>query len=225
MLPKVILHNAVSVDGRVDWFSPDVGLYYEIASTWDADAILSGSETILEGFKEVDGQAAGMPSDNELGEPAPPSHGPLLVVTDSRGRVRQWAVIRNQPYWRDAIVLVSASTPEEYLSYLGEEGVEYILTGDEHVDLRKGLEELYSRHGVESVRVDSGGTLNGALLRQGLVDEVSILIDPSLVGGTSPRSIFRAPDLASPDGVIDLRLTHVEQLREGVVWVRYEVVR
>jgi 2,5-diamino-6-(ribosylamino)-4(3H)-pyrimidinone 5'-phosphate reductase len=225
MLPRVILHNAVSVDGRVDWFSPDVGLYYEVASRWDVDAILSGSETMLEGFKGVDSQAEGTPSDGELGGAAPPSHGPLLAVTDSRGRIRQWGLIRNQPYWRDAIALVSASTPEEYLSYLGEEGVQYILTGDEHVDLRKGLEELHSRYSVESVRVDSGGTLNGVLLRHGLVDEVSLLIEPSLVGGTSPRSIFRAPDLASPDGVIDLRLTHVEQLGDDVVWIRYDVLR
>lgn len=26
MLPRVIPHNAVSVDGRVDWSTPDVGL-------------------------------------------------------------------------------------------------------------------------------------------------------------------------------------------------------
>ena len=57
------------------------------------------------------------------------------------------------------------------------------------------------------------------------MDEISLLVDPSLVGGTSPRSIFRAPDLASSDGVIDLRLTHLEQLRDGVVWLRYDVVR
>jgi 2,5-diamino-6-(ribosylamino)-4(3H)-pyrimidinone 5'-phosphate reductase len=74
------------------------------------------------------------------------------------------------------------------------------------------------------VRVDSGGILNGVLLRQGLVDEVSLLIDSSLVGGTSPRSMFVAPDLVSPDGVIDVRLTHVEELREGGVWLRYDVM-
>jgi 2,5-diamino-6-(ribosylamino)-4(3H)-pyrimidinone 5'-phosphate reductase len=221
----VILHNAVSVDGRVHWFSPDVGLYYEVASRWDVDAILSGSETILEGFEDVDDQAEGVPSDAERGEATPPKHGPLLAVTDSRGRIRQWGLIRSQPNWRDAIALVSATTPEEYLAYLSEEGVEYIPAGDEHVDLRAGLEELCSRHGVESVRVDSGGTLNGELVRHGLVDEVSLLIEPSVVGGASPRSIFRAPDLASPDGVIDVRLTHVEQLRHGVVWLRHEVVR
>jgi 2,5-diamino-6-(ribosylamino)-4(3H)-pyrimidinone 5'-phosphate reductase len=75
------------------------------------------------------------------------------------------------------------------------------------------------------VRVDSGGTLNGILLRSDLVDEVSVLIHPGLVGGTTPRSIFRAPDLISSEGVIQLRLIHVEQLKGDVIWLRYEVVR
>jgi hypothetical protein len=39
-----------------------------------------------------------------------------------------------------------------------------------------------------------------------------------------PRSMFVAPDLVSPDGVIDVRLTHVEELREGGVWLRYDVM-
>lgn len=27
MLPRVILYNAVSVDARIDWFKPDIGLF------------------------------------------------------------------------------------------------------------------------------------------------------------------------------------------------------
>jgi 2,5-diamino-6-(ribosylamino)-4(3H)-pyrimidinone 5'-phosphate reductase len=75
------------------------------------------------------------------------------------------------------------------------------------------------------VRVDSGGILNGALLRAGLVDELSLLINPGLVGGTTPRSAFVAPDLTSAGGVINLRLTHMEKVRGDVVWLRYEVVK
>jgi 2,5-diamino-6-(ribosylamino)-4(3H)-pyrimidinone 5'-phosphate reductase len=75
------------------------------------------------------------------------------------------------------------------------------------------------------VRVDSGGTLNGVLLRAGLVDEVSLLVNASLVGGTTPRSIFQAPDLISSQGVIPLKLTHVEQMEGDVVWLRYDVIK
>jgi len=225
MLPRVVIHNMVSVRRRADWFTPDVGLYYEVSTRWHVDPILSGSETMLEGFKDVEGQAEGLLSDPEQEESERASHGPVMVVTDSRGRIRQWALIRNQPHWRDALALVSAATLEEYLAYLSEEGLEHILTAEERVDMGAALERPHSRYGVESVRVDSGGTLNGAVLREGLVDELSLLIDPSLVGGTSPRSVFVAPDFTSSEGVIDVRLTHLEELRGGTVWLRYDVVR
>jgi len=148
MLPRVVIHNMVSVRRRADWFTPDVGLYYEVATRCHVDAILSGSETMLEGFKDVEGRAEGLPCDCEQEESERASHGPLMVVTDSRGRIRQWALLRNQPYWRDALALVSAATPEEYLAYLSKEGVEYILTGEDDVDMRAALEELHTRYGV-----------------------------------------------------------------------------
>ena len=47
--PKVIIFNGLSLDGRMDFGSGaiDMGLYYELASRWNADAMLSGSETML----------------------------------------------------------------------------------------------------------------------------------------------------------------------------------
>lgn len=47
MLPYVILYNAVSLDGHITGFNADVELYYELASKWDIDAVLMGSNTIL----------------------------------------------------------------------------------------------------------------------------------------------------------------------------------
>jgi len=222
MLPRVILHNSVSVDGRVDWFTPDIGLHYELASRFGAHAHLAGSDTILSADEETP------PEDGAVFEPPeriPNDSRPLLVVPDSRGRVRTWHALRRAPYWRGWVALVSHATPEEYLDYLKERHVEHIVVGDERVDLRAALEELNVRYGVESVLLDSGGTLNGVLLRAGLVDEVSLLVAPCLVGGTTSRSFFRAPDLSSAEGVIPLKLAHVEQMGDGVVWLRYDVVR
>jgi 2,5-diamino-6-(ribosylamino)-4(3H)-pyrimidinone 5'-phosphate reductase len=99
------------------------------------------------------------------------------------------------------------------------------MVGDDRVDLRAALECLADRHGVKTVRVDSGGTLNGVLLRNGLVDEVSVLVSPYLVGGVTPKSLFRAPDLTEVAGVIGLRLTGVEEARDGVVWLKYVVLQ
>ena len=224
MLPKVTTFNGVSVDGRMDWFAGDVGLYYELAGRWEVDAMLSGSETMLAGYAAVDvpeeDEAAFEPPETEPNDPRQ-----RLVVVDSRGRIQNWHRIQNEPYWRDPVVLCSDATPQEYVDYLSKRHVDTIVAGEDRVDLRAALEELNSRYGIKTIRVDSGGALNGALLRAGLVTEVSVLITPHLVGGTSPRSIFVAPDLTAPDGVIPLRLTQVEEVRDGVVWLRYEVAR
>jgi 2,5-diamino-6-(ribosylamino)-4(3H)-pyrimidinone 5'-phosphate reductase len=225
MLPRVILHTSVNVDGRMDWFTHEgeLGLYYELAARWQADAMLSGSNTMFAAY------AAEPASEDEASGFEPPElhplHVPLLVIVDSRGRLRNWRQIRREPYWRNAMSLCSRSTPPDHLTYLQKQHVDYIVTGDDHVDLRAALEELNARHGVKTVRVDSGGILNGVLLRAGVVDEVSVLICPALVGGLSPRSIFVAPDLTSPEGIIPLKLIHAEQLRGDVVWLCYEVVK
>jgi 2,5-diamino-6-(ribosylamino)-4(3H)-pyrimidinone 5'-phosphate reductase len=222
MLPRVILHTAVSVDGRIDHISPDLGLFYGLIRQWHEDATLVGSETFLQAT-----QAEVVDETSQAGTPEPASDDgrPLLVVPDSRGRVRAWPAVPRMGHWRAGVAMVSQTTPTEYLDYLRRCAVDAIVAGRERVDFRVALEELSARHGVRTVRVDSGGTLNGVLLRAGLVHEVNVLVHPALVGGTSSRSLFRAPDLESPDGVIPLDLTSVERHDGGVVWLRYTVAR
>ncbi len=217
MRPRIIIHNAVSADGRIDGFMPDIGLFYKLAGAFKEDAILAGSETILAGL-EMFGQ-------DEATEPVEKQTGlPLLAVVDSRGRIRAWDRLKGQPYWGEVLVLASESTPVEYLDYLDGQNVSHLVAGKDKVDLAVVLERLSADYTVHTVRVDSGGTLNGALLREGLVDEVSLLTHPVLVGGTSPKSFFVAPDLSSPENAIPLELTHLERLEGGLIWLRYHVL-
>jgi 2,5-diamino-6-(ribosylamino)-4(3H)-pyrimidinone 5'-phosphate reductase len=222
LLPRVILHNAVSVDGRIDWFSADIELFYELTSGWKEDATLAGSETLLKAYQDSNEQADEEP---EIISAEKDDSKPLLVVPDSGGRIKNWHQLKREMYWRDAVAFVSKSTPKDYLEYLKKEGVEYIIAGDDKVDLRDALEQLNEKYGVELVRVDSGGTLNGVLLREGLVDEVSVLIHPSLVGGLKPQAMFRAPDLTSEDGVIKLRMINIQKAKDDIVWLMYEVLK
>ena len=164
MLPRVVLHMAVSLDGRYDWFTPDIGLFYELAGNWHEDITLTGAATILAAEDELiasvaAGRASGVRGDDQ-GTGA--GKRPLLVVPDSRGRISCWPALRVQPYWRDVYALCSRATPAEYLESLDEQGVGYFVAGDDHVDLRAALVHLRERFGAEMVRADSGGTLNGA---------------------------------------------------------------
>ena len=223
MLPKIIIHNTQSIDGRIDWFTPDVDLYYEIATQFKEDATLVGSGTILNPYEEVE-----IPKEDESvfekPQKKPEDSRPILVIPDSRGRIRTWHYLRSLPYWSWWVALVSIKTPQDYLDYLKKRHIDYIVAGEDHVDMKAALEELGSRYGVKNIRMDSGGALNGVLLRSGLVNEISIIIDPTLVGGTSPKSIFRAPDLKSVNGVIKLKLIHFEKMNNDNIWLRYEIL-
>ncbi len=222
MIPKVVVYNAISLDGRIDGFEVDLGQYYGIAgSTWKEDATLVGSETMLAGMSQLGEEPEGEVAEWKVD---PEDERPIVVVPDSKGRLRIWSAVRSQPYWKDVVVLCSRTTPSDYIEYLERKKVPYIVAGEDRVDMRAALEALAEGYGVKLVRVDSGGVLNGVLLKQGLVSEVSVLVHPCLVGGTSPKSMFRAPDVSSGEESIKLKLIHSRKLKGGVVWLRYEVV-
>jgi 2,5-diamino-6-(ribosylamino)-4(3H)-pyrimidinone 5'-phosphate reductase len=88
-------------------------------------------------------------------------------------------------------VFVSEKTPEKYLRHLEDRDIDYFVCGRDRVDLSAALKLLSEKYGAKTCLVESGGVLLSALLEQGLVDELSLLVYPVLVGeGGSP--LFRS---------------------------------
>lgn len=220
MQPYVILHMGISLDGRIDWGGGSDNPYYELVEQFGADIDISGSHTILQATFPNDPQTAlGEVYEEWIIKPNRPMHG----VVDSKGKIKNWDVIKRQPWWNSYVSLCSEETPQSHLEYLRQEGIPYIVAGKQDVDLRKALEQLHLQFGTQRVRMDCGGILNGVLLREGLVDEVSVIISPSLVGGVTPKTMYVAPDLETEEGVVRLTLSHVETIRDCYVWLRYKV--
>lgn len=227
--PRVIIHNLISLDGRLSGFPADVGLYYELASRLPHQAVLTGSPTILAAAANQGVDLSG----EDPGSPSPPAAGPrpssargvdarpLLVIVDSRGRLTRYAWLREQPFWRDVLVLCSAATPAGHLDRLRRHGVRHAVLGNTRVDLAAALRMLASQHKVTAVRVDAGGGLNEALLRAGLADEISVIVAPYLAASTDgPPHLFARMDGAA---ALALDLTALERLRHGHIWLRYTV--
>ncbi len=211
MLPKVILHIESSLDGRIDWLKFDNFVYYRIIKDWDVDGMISGSNTML---------AAEMSDDTGIAKLSDQ----YLVVVDSKGKINNWDIIKRQAYWNDQpIVLCSEKTPKRYLRYLSDLQIHTIIHGKDQVDLTASLEAIQEKFGINVLRVDSGGILSGVLLRQGLIDEVSVVVSPQLTGGLTPKSIFVASDLTSFDDVIDLELLNYEVIDQNYVHMYYRV--
>jgi 2,5-diamino-6-(ribosylamino)-4(3H)-pyrimidinone 5'-phosphate reductase len=90
------------------------------------------------------------------------------------------------------------------------------------VDLGGALRLLAQRHQVGTVRADAGGALNGALLRAGLADQLSIVIAPYLAAAATAGPVRLVTEPGCPDAVAP-ELAAVERLRQGHVWLRYDV--
>jgi 2,5-diamino-6-(ribosylamino)-4(3H)-pyrimidinone 5'-phosphate reductase len=213
MLPHVTIFNEVSIDGRVTLFPGDIMRYYRTSVRWQVDAILMGSETAFHPDEQED-EAEAVAAPKPPQGPPPPGWNvplyqprPLLVIPDSRGRIHNWRSFQRQPWWRHMIALCSQTTPVSYLEYLRKRHVEYIVAGEERVDLRSALAALYARYNVRSILTDCGGALNGALLRAGLVDEISVLLNPSVVSGSGKPTLVDWPEQATAETVVPLTLT------------------
>lgn len=241
--PRIVTHNAASVDGRLS-ISPDVLLMFDerwptfAGSTYGdvqrrlrPDVLLEGSGSFVTAGHEPD----------PLPDPTEPADLLLtdflpadvvarvtrgwLTVVDSRGRIR-W-LYKEYPgeQWRGwhVLVLVSATTPLAYLSYLRREQVPYLVVGEERVDLPLAMSTLHRLLGTHTVVSTAGGRLNGALLRAGLVNEIEVEVVPIAVGGTTTPVLFTAADLTPDDAPTRLHLIETIPRSDGRVLLRYAV--
>ncbi|MEL7655020.1 MAG: RibD family protein [Bacillota bacterium] len=218
MKPKIIIHTQTSLDGRIKGFE-DTGIYYRLSYQFNADMVLFGSNTV---------QAAAeffSPPEKESDFIKPvivtEDSRPLAVVADSRGVLRNLHLFRNMEYLKDVIVLVSETTPGAYLDYLKKRNYDFIVAGKDHVDYGKAFEILNARYDCRIIRTDSGGILTNILLEQGLVDEISLVVSPCLVGNQIPN-MFGSLTLQDK---IQLELIHNETVEGNYLSLIYRVFK
>jgi riboflavin biosynthesis pyrimidine reductase len=79
--------------------------------------------------------------------------------------------------------------------------------------------------GIKRLLVEGGGGANGAFLRAGLIDEISLAICPAVDGAKGAPSVFDSSDkdagTAAPIRAMTLDSTEV--LEGGAVWLRYRL--
>src|SRR5204863_5167984 len=115
----------------------------------------------------------------------------------------------------------SERASDEYLAFLRERDVSYLLAGARDVDLAIALEKIGARFGVRTLMLEGGGRINGGMLRAGLIDEVSLLVAPVADGRIGTPALFDV-DLsgAAPR---QLTLDAVERRAAEMLWLRYRV--
>lgn len=218
MLPKVILHNSVSIDGSLTNFEPNMGLHYQIAGNYKPDVHLIGSNTIKAGI-ELYGDVVPPEEDNDFIKQEREKNLPFWVIIDTKGSLKGLLhTCRRFEYCKDVIVLVSEETPKTYLDHLKERNYNFHIVGKDSVDLHKALNLISDKYDVKTVLTDTGRILGNILLNQGLVEEISLLVHPIIVGN---RSYVMFCDVTSD---IQIELIKSEVLEEKYIWLVYRVI-
>lgn len=225
--PRVICHMTTSLDGRIvtdGWPTPDgVRQEYErLHASFNADGWICGRVTFEQHFVDRVRSEA---------EVAREYHGPAredfiaigdydsyAFAVDSRGKL-VWE--SNDIDGDHVVAILSEHVADEYLESLRKSNVSYVLAGFPEVDLPRALEKIGEKFGVRTLMLEGGGRINGSMLHDGLIDELSVLIMPVADTRMGEPSLFdEAKDRAKP---VALSLTSVEQREGGALWVRYRV--
>ncbi|WP_421385167.1 RibD family protein [Bacillus salacetis] len=222
--PKVILNVFSSIDGRITT-SPDTNVMewtaqgldgdanditHRLYDELDCDSLLSGSESLM-----VWG--------NDWVELQTPIHEPQLskayIVFDGRGRI-------NWQQTNGLIVVTREDVEDSYINQLREKKITYIQAGSgAHIDIGLALNQLYEM-GFRTIGLSGGGSINGAFIRAGFLDEISLVLAPLIIGGRTTPTIFDCENLLSLDDASSLELMKTKPVGDkGAVWLHYRVLK
>ena len=183
-------------------------LTHRLYDDLNCDGLISGSETLMVYGKHwVD-------LEKTMYEP---QHSKAYIVFDGRGRI-DW-------YQTEGLLVVTREdVSSDYITQLQDKGIDYIQAGrGHHIDLPQALQKLYKK-GFRKLGISGGGGMNGAFLRDGLIDEISIVLSPLAIGGRSTPAIFDCEELSSVDEATELKLLESNPIgNQGAVWLHYQV--
>jgi 2,5-diamino-6-(ribosylamino)-4(3H)-pyrimidinone 5'-phosphate reductase len=204
MQPKVILYIATSLDGKIKGFETNKNIYKEIKSHINSDAFVMDVETFKTCYNTI------LESSSKK----------LLVLPDNLGKLSRDILLEISSS-RKVLVLCSRSTPQNYLNFLEENYINYMIVGYDEVNMATAFEELNTQFGVKSIAVHADGNLNGNLMADDLVEEISVFMHPTLVG-TNNNSMY-IPNNAE-NQKLDLRLIEMKTMENEVVYLNYRIM-
>ena len=238
-LPHVVCHMMGTVDGRIQterWsLSPAADRQYEVVhALFKADAWMCGRQTFQFDFLEqarrerhlLRGSYEVPPGDFIAEAQVAPatrrgSAKPVYAIAvDSFGKLR-WE--SNDMRGDRLVVLTTGRAPSGYLADLRAKSISYLIGGKSEIDFASALRRLRGQFGIRKLMLEGGGSINGALLAAGLINEISLLVCPFADGSRALPTVFDTPQTRLGKKATALRLKAATARPGGVVWLRYMV--
>lgn len=224
--PYIICHMVTSLDGKVTgkFLSTPLGekaaeVYYQINRDYQADAFACGRVTMEGSFT-----GGWYPDLSEY----VPAYSPMDFLTedlgdffavafDPHGRLgwQSSTIVDDDPGYGGAriIEVLTHRVDPRYLHYLQAMDIPYIFAGDTEIDIGEALFKLKAYFGIHKLLLEGGSILNGAFQREGVIDELSLVVAPITADGED-KPLFM-------DSVMEPFSLEDVQYRQGSLWLNY----
>ncbi len=207
--PYCVMKTAVTMDGKTGTETGDsqwitgVDARKEVhRMRHEMDAVLVGTGTALADNPRLTTRLEGEVSQ------------PIRVVLDRNGVLpRTHHVLADEAaktLWVMNEKAARTIREEVRVSQLGVE-ILTVTENDGHLNLRDLFDKL-GRRGVASVLLESGGSLNAAMLHAGLVQEVVLFMAPKIVGGKNAKTAVEGIGIPVLADCLNLEFTDIRQV-------------
>ncbi|OLY44751.1 Pyrimidine reductase, riboflavin biosynthesis [Bartonella apis] len=245
MRPFIICHMMTSIDGKIvedHWSEPYDGSkndettisYYDLSDSFKCDAEMLGRVTVQRHFAKQEFNA---PHPVRVIDPQPfigkRETKRLCIVVDRHGRIKYEG---DKICGENIIVVLGKKISQAYLEHLRSLGISYVFAGEDGNDLVEAMESLGRFFNMKRIVLQGGGTINGAFLENGLINELSVMIYPGIDGRKAAPSLFdwspRTDNSATGEKVLatenpaagqSLELLEAKNAGQGVIALRYKI--
>ena len=199
-LPYVRCKLAMSLDGRTAMASGESKWITSAAAREDVQRLRARSSAILTGVGTVLADDPSMTMRLEGID----AQQPIRIVVDTNLSMPTDAKMLKEP---GQTVLMTCSADKHVAQALKDAGADIHMMPycNTSVDLVSVLQQLSDMQ-VNDVLLETGATLSGAMLQEGLIDELIIYMAPVLMGNNA-RGLFSLPGLETMQDKIELEIT------------------
>lgn len=128
---------------------------------------------------------------------------------------------------RSSYFVLVTSNPNHPAFYESADNMD-ILFYNNSVDFKDMFEKLNIKYNCGSITLQTGGTLNGIFLREGLIDKINIIVAPVMVGGVNTPTLIDGKSLETGDADLNglgvLKLTNCKPLMDSYIQLEYNVI-
>lgn len=226
--PQTTLFMLMSVDGKISTGDTDIldvdrdyknisglkeGLsqYYDLEQQTDLFSLNTGRVFAKIGVNEKTDE---------------PSKTPVsFVVIDNQPHLTEQGVNYLAKKSKKLFVITTNSSHPAYNAKINHQNIEIIAYTVE-IDFSDLFAKLKQEHGVEELTVQSGGTLNAVLVREGLIDRLLLVVAPALIGGKDTSTLMDGESLHETNDLLkikSLELVQSKPLNNSYLLLEYKV--